>query len=164
MPLGCDAEIHGRVDCAKDLEAVFVGSIPGHDEWRMTISDKLEKNDICHYVGGWHYEDMGKIYSRSKIILNHTYCDNKKDVNMRVFEAFCSGSYLLTQTLDNDDMHLLFPHDHYSEFVNDDDLFGQLKHILAYWPEYVIKAGKARQYVLDNYTYAKNISNLLGEL
>jgi spore maturation protein CgeB len=43
------------------------------------------------------YEEMVKVYQRSKIVVNVGRDDYPQDANLRVFEAMAAGALLITQ-------------------------------------------------------------------
>ncbi len=91
LPLGCDPEIHGGKARDKKYEVSFVGALAFNPR-RQALLDKLGTGvnlyrDRCF----WH--EMAEVFAASKIVFN-TFAHN--DLNMRFFEALCSGSLLLS--------------------------------------------------------------------
>lgn len=91
LPLGCDPEIHVKTDEQKDCEIGFVGSFLNNPR-RTTLLDSLKENFNVK-IKRCFYEEMASEFSKSKIIFNNAV---KNDLNMRVFEALSTGSFLLT--------------------------------------------------------------------
>ena len=91
LPLGCDPEIHGQKGIGKEYEVGFVGSIvEGHP--RSALLEKIKAQYDLH-VQRCFWTEMAEVFSRSKIVFNNCV---RHDLNMRVFEAMASGSFLLT--------------------------------------------------------------------
>jgi hypothetical protein len=164
MPLGCDPWIHVDQQAERALDISFVGHLYQDDVWRQTIKNKLLEHGLKEekiYIGEATKEDLSLIYSRSKIVLNHTVRDNKKDINMRVFEAMSCGAYLLTQRLDNNDMDQIFDPTLYAVYNNDTEMFQTIDNVLRGWEQYKKIAAKAKLAVRRYHTYAEHLKNLL---
>ncbi len=103
LPLGCDPEIHGKSSDVKKHDVGFVGSIAGNPR-REFLLNKL-KGKLPFYYERSFWKDMAKAFSESKIIFNSSI---RNDLNMRVFEGLCSGSFLLTDLPKNSGQEELF--------------------------------------------------------
>lgn len=167
VPLACDPWIHQDYQVERDLDIAFVGHLYEDDEWRTTITQKLvdrgfKENKI--FIGEASKEAMGRIYSRAKIVINHTVRNNKQDINMRVFEAMSCGAYLLTQNLDHNDMDRVIPKDLYSSYGTEGEMFGLIQKILDDYDNYskIAKAGKA--FVRTHHTYTQHLKSLLASM
>lgn len=167
VPLACDPWIHRDYGVERDLDIAFVGHLYEDDAWRSTLKQRLLDRGFAEdkiFVGTATKEDMGKIYSRAKIVLNHTVRDNKQDINMRVFEAMSCGAYLLTQNLDHDDMDRIIPKDLYGSYGEEGEMFGLIKKILENWEEYSAIAGRAKLFVRTHHTYTAHLKTLLSNV
>lgn len=103
LPLACDAEIHGRCAEGDAFDVAFVGNVfpgPRADLLRI-LAERFPKT----FVGNRYFEEMARVYSKSKIVFNRSIRD---DVNMRVFEGLCSGSLLVTNAIDGNGQEELF--------------------------------------------------------
>lgn len=94
IPLGCDPSIHnvGRRD--KEFDVAFIGNF--HTQYanrRLHAVDRAFRGAKTLFFGNRTFKEMTEIYSKSRIVFN---CALNQDINMRVFEALCSGSCLLT--------------------------------------------------------------------
>lgn len=168
IPLACDPEIHKDYQVERDLDVAFVGHLYEDDQWRQTIKSKLLEHGFTEdkiFVGEATKEEMGHIYSRAKIVINHSVRNNKQDVNMRVFEAMSSGALLLSQKLNNQDMEKIFPEGMYEEYVTDEQMFEKINTILKdYEGGYKKIAHKAKLFVRATHTYTQHIRGLLGAM
>jgi len=103
LPLGCDSEIHGKSSDIKKHDIGFVGSLYGNPR-REALLNKLKENLSLYYERSF-WKDMARTFSESKIIFNNAV---RNDLNMRVFEGLCSGSFLLTDFPKNSGQDELF--------------------------------------------------------
>lgn len=102
LPLGADEEFHSRKSGAAKYDVAFVGNLSwGH---RKNVLKKLKKDFQPSYIGQASHEKIGEIYGEAKIVFNISIND---DLNMRVFEALCSGADLITDDVEG--MKELFP-------------------------------------------------------
>lgn len=97
---------------SKKYDICFVGHI--NSENRIDFLDKMFKAYPNFYYGQRKFEQAARKYAESKVVLNKAMLN---DINMRVFEALGSGSFLLTdnidaiQTLFTDGTHLVLYND-----------------------------------------------------
>lgn len=167
VPLGCDPWIHQDHGIERDLDVAFVGHLYEDDTWRTTIKAKLLANGFTEdkiFVGQATKEEMAKIYSRAKIVLNHSVRDNKQDINMRVFEAMSSGAFLITQKLDHEDMDRIIPKGLYTSYINDEELFKAIKETLEKWDQYEPIAQQGKLFVRSHHTYTAHLKTLLTKI
>lgn len=102
LPLACDPAVHYRHVQEKIYDIAFIGGVA--DPRRAGILAVLEKRYPSSFIGRAPRDNIGEIYSSSKIVFNIAY-DN--DLNMRFFEGLCSGSLLLTDVIANSGMDFL---------------------------------------------------------
>jgi hypothetical protein len=163
LPLGCDPWIHQDYQVTRDLDIAFIGNIYSDDSWRSSLKDRLlaygfEEDKI--FIGSSTKEQIGEIYSRAKIVLNHSVRNNRQDISMRFFEAMSCGAYLLTQKLLNDDTDKIIDPKLYSTYETDVEMFKKIEEILANWTMYNDTAQKAKLFVRTFHTYTKHIESL----
>ena len=101
LPLACDPEIHGRQETPETFDIGFVGSMSRR---RQEMLDHLADHFTVHYERAF-WTDMAHTFSASKIVLNDARFD---DLNMRFFEALCSGSLLLSNSTKDSGQYVLF--------------------------------------------------------
>lgn len=117
LPLACDPEIHQKSDIVKDREIGFVGSFINNPR-RSQLLQKLEQSfDVK--IKRCFYQDMALEFSKSKIVFNNAV---KRDLNMRVFEALSTGSFLLTDDAPNSGFTDLFKNNEDLTVYNDDSI------------------------------------------
>ncbi len=91
LPLGCDPEVHCRVEAPKVHPVGFVGGVQSGSR-REALLTKLSNRIPVHYERCF-WDDMARLFSRSQIVFNEAV---RNDLNMRVFEVMSTGSLLLT--------------------------------------------------------------------
>lgn len=158
--MACDSDVHQDYSLTRDIDVAFVGNFT---EKRQKLFSSLKKSlpnlhwRICEKVYG---EEMAKIYSRAKIVINPLA---KKDVNMRTIEAMSGGALLLNE--DNRSLRKLFEVgqdlDVYPE-NNLSVLIEKIKFYLSNEPlrEKIAHSGKEK--VLQEHTYTLRVKKMLA--
>lgn len=103
LPLGCDPETHGKKSLLKKYDIGFVG----------TVSAGSRREQLLRALGNRYpvelkrcfLEEMAEHFSHSKMVFNNAVL---RDLNMRVFEVMCSGTFLLTDKAENSGLTELF--------------------------------------------------------
>ncbi len=158
LPLGCDPDIHGKQETPKKHDVTFVGSTMFNPR-RSVLLESLEAT-VPFYRERSYWTEMAHTFSASKVIFN---CAVKHDLNMRVFEALCTGSLLLTDCARGSGLEQLFHDgedlalyrcdaelaDMAQFYLNNPDLREQI-------------AERGRQVVLRAHTYAHRAEDLLA--
>jgi len=80
--------------CMKKYDIGFVGYVSF--EKRADMLDEFLKEFPNFWFGQALFEDCAEIYRKSRIVFNTAATD---DLNMRVFEATATGSFLLTENI-----------------------------------------------------------------
>ena len=158
LPLGCDPEIHGKREAKKLYDIGFAGSITQNHQRRAELLERLKRRFNVK-IERVFLDEMAELYSASKIVFNNAI---RNDLNMRVFEALCSGSLLLTDDAEGltdffeDRRHLVVYKD------------ANIEELAAYYlshdeeREAVAKAG--REAVLERHTYAHRAGQIIATL
>jgi len=98
LPLGCDPEIHHVGEREKIYDGAFVGNF--HTAYASNRVETVHAFfDVCKnlYFGNRTFQQMTGKYAQSKLVLNQAI--NGDMLNMRFFEALCSGSCLVSPRL-----------------------------------------------------------------
>ena len=103
LPLGCDPEVHCRVETPKIHSVGFVGGVQAGSR-REALLTKLSSQIPVHYERCF-WDDMARLFSESKIVFNEAV---RNDLNMRVFEVMSTGTLLLTDMARNSGQDELF--------------------------------------------------------
>ncbi|MGK7345658.1 MAG: glycosyltransferase family protein [Candidatus Nitrospinota bacterium M3_3B_026] len=154
LPLACDPEIHGKIDVEKKHDVGFVGSLT--DERRTRLLMRIAERTRTRY-DRLFLEDMARFFCQSRIVFNNAI---KNDLNMRVFEALCSGSMLLTD--DADGLRDFFT-DRESLVIYDDENAAELaEYYIEHEKERERIAAAGRRAVLEKHTYAHRVDEMMG--
>jgi len=157
LPLACDPEIHGQVETEKEWDVGFVGTIPDIKHRRKQLLERI----------GLHFDlncdrkfmnDMALHYSKSKIIFNNAI---NNDLNMRVFEALCSGSMLITDHAEDSGLEELFDDKKHLIFYKDETIEERISYYLKNDKERDTIAEQGRQEVLEKHTYLHRANQLM---
>lgn len=157
LPLGCDPQVHGRVETPDAFDVAFVGH-QNCDE-RKRLCRLLQDTFPRSFMGESFFRDVAKIYSSSKTIFNRSVLN---DVNMRVFEGLCSGSLLVTNDLTENGQADLFKDGvHCATYRSDDELLDKLRFYLSRDAIRVRIAEAGRDAVLQRHTYRHRMESIL---
>ncbi len=156
LPLACDPEIHGKKNVDVIREIGFVGSITPAHQRRKQLLEHLDANGCKVDVQRLFLEEMTEHFSASKIGFNNAI---KDDLNMRVFEALCSGTMLLTDKADG--LTEFFEDKKHLVIYNDSDIAKTAKHYLANDDERLAIAEAGRKEVLANHTYRHRVEQII---
>jgi SAM-dependent methyltransferase len=114
------------------------------------------------YTGNFYLEDMGAVFSISKMVFNRSA---KDDVNMRVFEALSCGSLLVTNHIEGNGQDLLFRNRaHLIAYKKKKDLIDSVDYYLRHEKEREEIAARGREEVLKKHTYAQRVDYMLSFL
>ena len=149
LPLACDPEIHGKVKVDKEFDVGFVGSISSTLDRRKNLLEKLKKQfDLdCQRK---FMDEMAEHYSKSRVIFNNAI---NNDLNMRVFEALCSGSLLVTDSAPGSGLEEFFKDKEHLVIYNDENLEEIVSHYLKNKLERERISSEGRREVLAKHTY-----------
>lgn len=124
LPHAAEPQVYPKIEIVKKWDVCFIGhqqeTVNFNGFTRTDALDRLFKEFPNFYYGSRHpafpeknlFEDAGKKFSQSRIVFNISV---KDDINMRVFEALSTGSFLLT-----------------NEVPTLSDLFQDGKHLVMY--------------------------------
>jgi hypothetical protein len=156
LPFGCDPEIHGKCGDKKIYDVAFVGS----DGWglRRRLLEQLRKRFTRSYIGRAPHTELGKIYCQAKIVFN---CSIFNDLNMRVFEALCSGSCLVTNSDASGLTDLFIAGKHLLTYSSEDEAISVIEHYLANDAEREEIAQAGRAEALRKHTYFHRVRTIM---
>ncbi|MFQ5450144.1 MAG: glycosyltransferase [Nitrospinaceae bacterium] len=160
LPLACDPEIHGKKEVPREYDVGFVGSVtPAHGR-RKKLLEAIGKNFDLH-LDRKFLEEMAEVFSRSKIVFNNAI---KQDLNMRVFEALCSGTCLVTDPAPASGLQEFFEDGRHLALYQDETLVQTIRYYLDH-PEERKRIGEAgRKEVLARHTYDHRVQFLIDTL
>ncbi len=156
LPLGCDPEIHGKREVSKVYDVGFVGSL--NNTKRIKMLEKISEKFNLHYERCF-LEKMAEVYSKSKIVFNISV---KNDLNMRVFEALCSGSMLITDEAAGSGLSEMFEdRRHLVVYHDSKEMLGLIEYYLKHEEEREEIARQGRKEVLRKHTYKHRVNSML---
>lgn len=161
LPLACSTEDHGvHPDMIKVYDVCFIGNThTGSMGRRIDCLDVLFKKFPNFYYGNRTFNDMAQKYNQSRIVFN---CSLNNDINMRVFEAMCSGSLLLTDVIhDNgfEEIGLLDGRNCVT-YKDNDEMVKEVEFYLANPKEREAIARRGKEWAFEN-TYKKRVEKIL---
>jgi glycosyltransferase involved in cell wall biosynthesis/ubiquinone/menaquinone biosynthesis C-methylase UbiE/thioredoxin-like negative regulator of GroEL len=157
LPLACDPEIHGKVEVDKEFDVGFIGTISKNPDRRNILLKKLEKQFDLNCQRKFMNE-MAEHYSKSRIIFNNAI---NNDLNMRVFEALCSGSLLVTDSAPGSGLEDFFKDKEHLVIYDDKNLETVVSHYLNNNAEMDKIAKEGRKEVLAKHTYLHRTERMI---
>ena len=163
LPLACDTKVHFKDGLKRTIDVSFVGQInkiSGKD--RYDIINKVLKNfKTNNYKKFYKKSEMGKIYSKSKIVFNKSI---NGDLNMRFFEALCSGALLVTDKINSSIGNLFLNRIHYIHYNSSQDAIDKINYYLKYSSKRKLIARRGQKLAIRSHTYEKRLSEILGKI
>lgn len=168
LPVACDPDVHTpTVTGEPEYDVAFVGNTYGGSPMyagRRRLLALLRERYKLRVESGLYFTDMANVYASARVAFN---VSTAGDLNMRVFEAMCSGTPLVTDWAPGSGLL---------------DLFGYLRHLLVYYdgndeslctqiglmlhgqdaPREIGAAGRAE--VIAHHTYAHRAAQMLAAL
>ncbi len=149
MPLACDPDIHRKVNVTKECDVGFAGSISLKLDRRRNLLERIQKKFNLDSQRKF-MDEMAEHYSKSRIVFNNAI---NNDLNMRVFEALCSGSLLITDHATGSGLDELFNNKEHLVIYDDKDLEETIAYYLDNEADRESIARKGRKEVLAKHTY-----------
>jgi len=157
LPLACDPEIHGKRTDDKIYDIGFVGSLTNHTR-RMELLNKLKERFRVYYERCF-LEKMAEVFSHSRIVFNYSI---NNDLNMRVFEALCSGSMLLTDEAKGSGLSEIFQDKKHLVIYRDENELSELAdYYLRHDEERERIAEEGMKEVLSKHTYEHRVKEMM---
>jgi len=157
LPLAADIEIHRPIDPIKKHAISMVGSIFEKSR-RFDLVQKIRtKNEL--YTERCFLEDMARVYSQSKIVFNNAI---KNDLNMRVFEALSTGTFLLTDLAKDSGQDILFIGNEDYGLYEDRELLAKVEYYLQHNDLREKIALRGQKLVYAAHQYIHRVDDMLG--
>lgn len=159
LPLACDPEIHRGQVREKLYDIGFVGNVrkgTRREKFLAEISKRFSVND---YTRQYTKEQIGEIYSQSRIVFNITCSD---DLNMRVFEGLSSGSMLLTERISEGQSDIFCDRHDLVEYADLGEAIALTNYYLAHQEEREEIAANGLRLVLGGHTYRDRCQVILN--
>ena len=161
LPLGFDEDIHRKYENEKRFDLSFVGNLNACGSKERSKLVKRYQGNYRTYFGKAPFNQISKIYSESKIVLNLPV---RNDINMRFFEALGSGSFLLTKRVNNGEKYIAQEGKHYVSFTNWWDLDKKIQYYLKNEEKREEIAKEGYRIALAKFTYIKRITRMFDIL
>lgn len=158
LPLACDPEIHSHETVPKRYDVGFVGSIFKGSRRAMLINKLLEKR-LFVGVKRCFWDEMAALFAESRIVFNNAA---RNDLNMRVFEAMSTGSFLLTDPALNSGQNELFVDGEDFGVYQDENLVERARYYLVHEEEREHAAARGRHLVRQAHTYGHRCEELIN--
>lgn len=156
LPHAAEPLAYPKKEIINKYDVCFVGNV---GDWRrVDFLDRMFKEFPNFFYGKRLFEDAAEIFNSSKIVLNISIAD---DVNMRVFEALCSGSFLLTNELPTLSI-LLKDGIHLATFKDFDEAVDKARYYIEHEQERQKIALTGHEEVLRNHTYEKRLKDVMN--
>src|SRR3990167_3405801 len=139
----------------KKYDGCFIGNV---GDWnRVDFLDRMFKEFPNFFYGKRLFEEAAEIFSLSKIVLNISI---KQDINMRVFEALSTGSFLLTDEIPT--LHHLFQDGvHLVTYKTLDEAAEKARYYLEHDEERERIAEAGYQEFIKKHTYEHRLKSVL---
>lgn len=151
----CDPALHGGDRRKKTHDVTFIGTLtPERQEALNRLSARF--NVHCERSFGKKAADA---YAQSKIVFNMS---SRGEINMRVFEALASGSFLITDRSDASGLTELFRDgEHLAYYGSDEELYDRIGYYLRHEQEREDIAQAGMREVMENHTYGKRVEAMI---
>ncbi len=158
LPLGADSEIHSKKNVNKIYDIGFVGSVNGSShQKRVNLLNKINSVVKVSYSRCW-WNEMAEFFSASKIVFNNAI---NNDLNMRLFEAMSTGSFLLTDLAINSGQEEMFKDREDLCIYNEDNIVDKVKYYLQNESEREKIAENGKKIIHNAHTYSHRAEELL---
>jgi len=161
-----DAETFEKSEGERDLEVGWVGRADGplYKTRRKVLHLLSQHFRMNEWWRPYTYEEMAKVYQRSKIVVNVGRDDYLQDANLRVFEAMAAGALLITQLPSELILIGFEPNVHFVGYESESDLLDLVRYYLSNEKERQQIAEAGREKVLKEHTYDTRVETLLSAL
>ena len=152
LNIGCDPQIHKKLDIERSYDIGFVGNDGGIP--RKFYLQEIRERYPNSFIGRADYRDMSRIYSSSKI--GFSFAVRGECFTMRNFEILACGAMLLMKRLRDDSAERLGFVDrrHLVIFDGPKDLFALIEYYLKNKQEREQIASCGHRFTLEKHTYA----------
>ncbi len=162
LPVACDPDVHTPTHVPNEplYDVAFVGNIYGDDAVyaeRRRLLKLLQQRYNCAFVSNAYFEDMANVYASARVVFNRSA---HGDLNMRVFEAMCSGRPLVTDSIAN--IGDVFEPTQLVTYGNDRALLEAIDTLLAFEDTAERTGARGRTEVIAHHTYVHRAQQMLA--
>lgn len=162
IPVGADKNVHYIGLKEKIYDGCFIGNF--HNMLagpRIEMLDTFFKATPKFFFGNRTYQEMTEKYAQSKLVFNRSI---NSDANMRIFEAMCSGSCLITDRVPDMDKLGFIDKGHYFGYSSKEELDELTRMLLREEPMRERVAKNGRQFILEKHLYKHRMTYLLDKV
>lgn len=159
LPLACDRDVHYLAGQERVHDVCFVGKLGyPNTERRATLEHVLTRFKANDYGRYYTPREMGKVYSRSKIVFNKSI---NGDLNMRFFEGLAAGALLVTDRIANGLDRLGQDGMHFVTYTSAEDAVDKIRYYLSHDAEREAIAAEGQRHVFAHHTYGHRLATIL---
>lgn len=166
VPIGCDAQMHGRRPAPLRYDLAFVGNDGGVP--RKFYLQELKERYPNSFIGKAPYTQMAELYSQAKIGFHYIECTSplKDHVSMRVYEILASGAMVMANALEPGAFEAVGLRDRQELVIyrSPQELLELIDYYLAHDTERQQIAEAGRRCALERHTYRHRVEQILGIL
>lgn len=158
IPIGCDPEVHKRLDLKKRFDIAFVGT-EGKKNLRGELLKALATQYPRNFIGKADFRLISNIYGSAKIGFNYSI---NNDVNMRIFEVLSCGALLVTNFIKDNGFEDLFADGvNVVVYKNAEELFSKIDYYLSHDDEREGIAKEGHLLAIGSHTYKDRLKKIL---
>ena len=151
LPLAADSAMYTNYLAQRDIDVSFIGGISKErEEFLSKLIKECNKNNLSYYFGALPYQEMCRIYRRSRFILSLPISN---DISMRPFEALISGASLLQPSNVRIPMNFIKNQEDICYFLSIDDIIDAIRHRVC--------TGNTQKEVVKNHCYETRCNDIL---
>lgn len=158
MPHAVEPLAYPTKNIINKYDVCFIGNMNCWE--RVDFLDAMFREFPNFYFGKRIFEEAAQKFSESKIVLNHTI---KDDVNMRIFEALATKSFLLTSDIPT--LPVLFKDGvHLVTYKDNTDAVKKARYYLEHDDERQKIAEAGYKAVMERHTYTHRLQAVLDKV
>jgi len=159
LNVGCDLQVHKRLDVKRRYDIGFVGNDGGMP--RKFYLQEIRERHPNSFIGPADYRKMSGIYSVSKI--GFSFAIRGECFTMRNYEIMACGAMLLMKRLRDDSAERLgfVDREHLVIFDGPKDLFGLIDYYLRNEKEREDIAENGYRLIVKRHTYVNRLSEMV---
>lgn len=172
LPHAGEPDVYKKFEKIKKYDLAFIGHMQDvknyNDITRLEFLDAMFRAFPNFYYGTRHpafpeknlFEHASEMFSESKIVLNITI---KDDINMRLFEAWSSGSLVLTNEIPT---LKFFGEDgkHFATYKTIEEAIEKAKYYIENDVEREKIAKTGHEHFLKSHTYEERLRHIIGDI
>lgn len=155
LPHAFEPQAYPKLDTINRYDVCFIGNMNCWE--RVDFLDRMFKEFPSFFFGKRIFEEAAEVFRSSKIVLNISI---KDDINMRVFEALGTGSFLLTNWLPTLE-HLFKDGVHLATYKTVDEAVEKARYYIAHEDERLRIAQAGYEEAIKKHTYTHRLKTVM---